>query len=811
MKRSVKIIVFLFLLLVGIGGLAIYWTFYRPLPDYTADLQLEGLHEPVQIHWSPYGIPHIYAANKHDLYMAVGYVHAQDRRWQMTLSQLAAEGRFAEFLGEDLLPLDQFQRTIGFWRISKKIEKQLPDSTRMMLRAYSDGVNQYVARHEKELPVQFAMGGISPIPWTPTHSLALARLMAWELNIAWKTELTYSVIQQKVGQRLFKNLFPDAPIDITSAVPGDTAAIASAVLPLLNTYQSYQDIMGSHGRTAGSNAWAVGGNKTSSGQPLLAGDPHLGLTIPGKWYEVHLNLNGRSLSGATIPGAPFVVLGQNDVLAWSFTNVMLDDTDFFEESLHPQDSTRYLLDSLAGQPIYEDMEIQREVIKVRGSDDVTLTRKLTKHGPIITDVYPEQEVVDAKTISMQWTGQEITNELAAIEAMGWATSVDEFREAAYKFKVPAQNVIYADTAGNIGQITLGNVPIRSGNPITLRAGWNPGLDWQGYVPPSDLPRIINPDRGWVANANNPVVGDEYPHYLTVYWQPESRYQRIRQYLTGNDQLSSQAFQVMQYDSYSDYVRSVSALILPILENSPDTTFATAVNYFENWGFNYETSQTAASIMEVFLMRLSDNMFRDEMGAEIYRNYITYSGKPARTLLDALTNGSPFFNDIQTTPVETREDMIRRSIEESLSYLQDTYGTEPSEWRWGNLHSITLKPPFFGAAANSENASSALKLITQNVLNQGPSPAPGHSMSINNGEYLWNDPYEMVLGASIRRIIDFSDMDKSLSIMPGGQSENPFSEYYNDQTTNWLNGHYKFFYHDSTLFNDYEIMQLSPTQ
>lgn len=811
MKRSFKIILLILILFVGFGGLAIYWTFYRPLPDYEVNIVLPQLREPVQVYWSPYGVPHIYASNKHDLYMTVGYVHAQDRRWQMNVSQMAAEGRFAEFLGKELLPIDRFQRTIGFWRIAKKMETQLPDSMRKMLEAYAMGVNEYVSQHPKEMPVQFAMAGMDPIPWTPTHSLALARMMSWELNIAWKTELTYAMIFEKMGPSQFQELFPDAPAVSDLPAVSDTSDLSAIALPLLETYRTYQNIMGTQGATAGSNAWAIDGSKTDSGRPILAGDPHLGLNIPGKWYEVHLNLDGQNLSGATLPGAPFVVLGQNDALAWSLTNVMLDDTDFYEESLHPQDSTQYLLDSLAGEPIYEDFTIQREVIKVRNADDIAFTRKLTNHGPVISDIYPEQNVIGGKTITMQWVGQKVSHELEALEAVGWATSLREFREAIKKFKTPAQNVIYADTAGNIARFTLADVPIRSGNPITLRPGGDPSLDWQGYVPFSELPKIINPERGWVANANNPIVDNEYPYYFTVYWQPQSRYRRIQQYLTENERLSSQAFQVMQFDTYSAYAESMTNLVLPILKNSTDTTFATAVNYLENWDFNYETSQAAASIMDVFLLRLSENIFRDEMGTEIYTSYTTYSGNPARILMDAVKNGSPFFDDIHTTQTETREELIQRSMRQSLSYLRENYGNEPSEWRWGNLHTLTLKPQFFGRAAENKNGSSALKLITNNILSQGPYPAPGHAMSINNGEYIWQNPFEMVLGASIRRIVDLSDTGQSLSIMPGGQSGNPFSDYYGDQTNNWLNGQYKFFYHDSSRFNNFKRMRLTPRQ
>lgn len=791
------------------GGLAVYWTFNRTLPNYSATIELPELQAPVTIQWDTYGVPHIYADNKHDLYMSVGYVHAQDRLWQMTVSQMAAEGRFAEFLGEDLVPVDRLQRTIGFWRIAQKMEEQLPDSTRRMLQAYADGVNRYVELHQKELPVQFSLADMDPIRWTPTHSLALARLMAWELNIAWKTELTYNLLFQKLSANQLKALFsnPRVTQNLTQPAPVDTGMTAT-IAPLLNIYNQYEKIRQIEGINTGSNAWAVAKSKTNTGQPLLAGDPHLPLSIPGRWYEVHLHLKDRNLSGATLPGAPSVVLGQNDVLAWSFTNMMLDDTDFFEERMHPSDSSRYLLDSLAGEPIYGELTIQREVIKVKNGDDRTLTRRVSRHGPVISDVYPQQREID-KTISMQWTGLKPGQELQALQGMGWATGLQDFREAVKNFKNPAQNIIYADTAGNIALLPAAQVPIRSGNPIAVRPGWQSDLDWQGYVNYSELPAIINPERGWVANANNPVAGKDFPYYLSVYWQPDSRYERIRRYLSENDDLNSQAFQIMQNDTYSAYAQSVMSVVLPILINSEDTDFTTAVNYFRNWDYSYDRSETAASIFDVFLLRLAENTLQDELGAETYQNFITYSALSARALLNMLENNSRFFDDTSTGEPETRTQIVRKSMEQALSFLTEEFGSEPAEWQWQNVHHLTLKPPFFGRAADDSSASASLKLIVNNVFSKGPYDAPGTSTSINNGEYLWTQPYHMVIGPSIRRIVDLQDPRRSLSIIPGGQSGNPLSDYYNDQTQSWLNGQYKFITQDSSLFTNYKQMQLVP--
>ena len=810
MNKFLRIALFLLILIIGIGSLAIYWTFYRPLPDYQSTQIHDIIEQQVDIHWDTHGVPHIYAGNKDDLYYALGYVHAQDRLWQMTLSQMAAEGRFAEFLGKDLLPYDKLQRTLGFWDIAQQIAPTLSDSTENLLQAYSAGVNSYVKHNPKSLPIQFTLADMEPIPWTPTHSIALARMMAWELNLAWKSELNYAYFADTLSEDKFSQLLPETRF-LSDNHTADSSW-AQTLMPLVEKNETLNKIMGRQGSHVGSNAWAVSAEKSSTEAPLLAGDPHLGLNMPGKWYETHLNVNGRNLSGATLAGAPIMILGQNDHLAWSLTNIMLDDTDFFLEAVNSENPKEYVIDSLANEAVYDEFEIQKEVIKIKGADDTLFTRKLTNHGPVISDVYPEQRYTKDRAISMQWTGYEVTNEIEALLTINWAQSFEEFKKGAYNFKVPGQNFIYADKAGNIAQLSMANIPIRDENPILLREGWNTEHDWQGYVPDEQLPTVINPDRGWVANANTSPTDDDYPYYISVYWEPGSRIDRIEQYLTENEQLSPQLFQQMQNDTYSKFSRDLSQLILPVLKNSGQPKFETAISYLENWDFTYGESETAASIMDVFLLHLAKNTFADEMGETGYQNFVRFSSMPIRALSRFLRNGSTFFDDISTEDTtETRNSMIKKSMAEATNFLQQNYGKEPFEWRWEQLHTITFKPQLFGQAVEDPNAPQALKLIVNNLLNNGPHPVSGHDMSVNNGEYSWNDPYKMVLGPSIRRIIDFSDLSKTWSINPTGQSGNPLSQYYGDQTESWLNGQYKFLYQDSTFFdeNQFKTMTFIP--
>lgn len=815
MKTFLRIFIFLLILIGGIAGIAIYWTFYRPLPDYQRTIEQPRLHQKVDIHWDAHGVPHIYANNKHDLYYSLGYAHAQDRLWQMTLSQMAAEGRFAEFLGKELLPYDKLQRTLGFWRIAQKIEKGLSDSTRTQLEAYAQGVNTFIEQNPKSLPIQFTLTDMEPIRWTVTHTIAIARLMAWELNLAWKSELSYAYLSEHLPSEKFSELLPNNRFLTTEDNKEAPSKWATSLMPILQKNEEFRQLMGNQGSHVGSNAWAVNADKSATDFPQLAGDPHLGLDMPGKWYEAHLNVDGQNLSGATLAGAPIVVLGQNDHLAWSLTNIMLDDTDFYQEAINPNNPDQYVLDTLAGEPVYEKFRIQEEVIKIKNADDTLFTRKLTKHGPVISEVFPEQQYTEDRVITMRWTGQETSNEIEALLTMNWAQSFEEFQQGARDFKVPGQHFIYADKAGNIARLSLANIPIRNSNPVLLRDGWNPSQDWQGFVPYEDLPSEINPERGWVANANNPVTTDDYPHYLTTYWEPGARYNRIQQYLQQNRAFSPQMFQQMQNDTYSLFARDLTQIILPILKKADQSNrynFETVISYLKNWDFSYEASETAASIFDVFLLKLSENTFQDEMTPTVYENFIKFPAIPERTLYRFLEDGSSFFDDVETEDqIETQEQIVIRSMDETIQYLERELGTEPFEWRWEQLHTITLEPSLFSRAADDPDASGTLKLIVDNLLSKGPYPADGTGTTINNGEYSWNNPYEMVLGPSIRRIIDFSNLGRTLSITPTGQSGNPLSQHYGDQTESWLDGQYKFLYQDSTFFNEsqYRTMKLVP--
>ncbi|MEX0722461.1 MAG: penicillin acylase family protein [Gracilimonas sp.] len=815
MNTFIKLLIFFLILILGFAGLAFYWTFYKPLPDYEANITLNGLSNPVDIHWDEHGVPHIYATDEQDLYYALGYVHAQDRLWQMTLSQIAAEGRFAEFFGdnEELIDLDKYQRTLGIWKTAEQLVDTLGQDERRVLASYSNGVNAFINANSNRLPVEFSLAEIDPIQWNSARSLAVSRLMAWELNMSWWSELTYQYLKENLPDSQFAQLqlrFPDdAP---TSLDENETNGLEASLMPMLQQEIKKRELLEMEGTHVGSNAWVVDGSKTESGYPMLAGDPHLGLDMPGKWYEVHLNLNGRNVSGATIAGIPAIIIGQNDNMAWSFTSMMGDDTDFFLEQADPQDRGRYVLDSLdSGEAEFEQFTRVREIIKVKDGDDRSFEIRYTKNGPIISDIYPLEELTKDKMISLKWAGHEQSNEMRTLYNINWADNFQDFKDALPTFGVPGLNFMYGDVEGNIAMYSVGKIPIISGDPVTLRAGWDPAQDWQGFIPHEEMPRVINPEDGWIANANNKITTDSYPYYLATFWEPPSRIERIDGFLSDSAAFNYTRFQELQNDSYSSFAAELTPQILNIIKDQDAYNFDLPISYLENWDYRYELSSTAASIFDVFFLNFAENTLKDNFGDIAYSNFIHHENIPVRTMTSLIQTESALFDDIQTDSVETKEDIIIQSMQDAILFLSDSLGSEPYEWRWEQLHTITFEPPLFAQAAKDPQASSTLKMIVSNVLSKGPYEVESHGMSVNNGQYSWSNPFEMVLGPSIRRISDLSDMSKSKSILSTGQSGNPLSEYYGDQTELWLTGDYRWLHQDSTLFDEPKIrtMRLVP--
>lgn len=810
-KSILRFTLLLIILIAGFTALAIYWTFYKPLPDYEASINIESLQQKTDVIWDDYGIPHIYATNELDAYTALGYVHAQDRLWQMTLSQLFVQGRFSEFIGNEVIEFDKFSRTIGFWRIAREMESDMGSRELQVLQAYSNGVNAFIAQNQNKLPIEFSLIGMKPIEWTPRHSIALSRALGWELNVSWWSKIMLGYLENHLPSDALSELFPiwdaDAPRSISSIYSN---AFTSSALPFLQTDVNLRSLLGQKGSHIGSNAWVVDGTRSETGNPILAGDPHLGLDMPGKWYEVHINVNGKNISGATVAGAPMIVLGQNDNHAWSFTSVMGDDTDFYLEKINPLDRSQYLAEIRDSVEIFRPFTITRELILTKEGEEILFEIRQTQNGPIINDIYPNKPLLDDQLISMNWSGYHKSNEIKALHNMIWAEDFQSFQSALNDIGVPGLNIMYADISGNIAMFTVGNFPVRRDAPLLFKNGSDPQDRWTQFIPKNQLPRIINPASGYIANANNPVVDDNYPYYITAFWEPDSRIRRIEEVLKSKRLHSKQSFKDLQLDNFSHQAKDITELIIPILNASSDTLIQKALPYLQNWDYRYTRNATAASIYENFFLNFIDKTFKPYLGDAAFENFIQLENFPVRVTTKMLKNGSVWLQSADSTN-QYRDSLIVESMRESVLELHQKFGPETSEWRWENLHTLTLSPPLFSEAVKDENAARALKLIVNNVLSRGPYAVEGHSMTVNNTQYDWNKPFDQVLGASIRRIVDLSDLSQSESVLPTGQSGNPLSHHFGDQSDLWLTGKYRIFEHNSRIPEQvrYRTMSLNP--
>ena len=813
MKILFRVSLFIIILLLGIAIIAGYHTFYKQIPDHTAVIEAKELQDPVDVHWDPYGVPYIYAENEADLYFTVGYLHAQDRLWQLTLAQLMSEGRFSEFLGEPFIEIDKHQRTLGIWRTAEAIIQDTTPDMLSRLESYSDGINTYVSQNMDKLPIEMTLLGLPPIEWTPTHSVAVSRLMAWDQNIQWKSEIALALLAAEIGGIRVNQLLPGQYSDSFSSVQTtDIQTIKSVNRLFLEADNSVKKVLENQGAAVGSNAWAVNGSRTTDGQPILAGDPHMGLSMPGNWYELHAATPDFSITGATIPGAPFVVLGQNEHLAWSITNMMADDTDFYVIQNNPENVNQFVADTSNGIAVFDEYEWQQEIIRVKDADDVLFRIPHTRHGPVINDVHPDGDMIGISPVAMTWGGHNISHELQAMYEMNRAETLEDFTDALSGFGSPVMNFIYADNDNNIARIGAGRLPIRFEDAITFREGWDPDQDWNEWIPFERLPREINPESGYVANANNSVVTDSSPYYIGRFWASDSRISRIRYLIEENETLDLNTMQIMQSDIYSEHANQLLEVLLPLLRNSQQgNEFETVLTYLENWDFQYRTNSTAATIFDLFFLNLSDLVLSRDIPDELQEGIYRLEYIPVRMMTEILTDGGSFFNIANEETEEYRLSTVRTAMTETIDQLTEQLGNEPFSWRWESIHTLNLRPPLLGEISDNPDSPETLGLIVRNLLSKGPYPVPGHGMTINKGEYSWNDPFSVTLGPSIRRIIDFSEPYRSLSVLPTGQSGNPLSANYGDQTDLWLDGRYRYIYSDSTFFleTNVETMRFQP--
>jgi len=786
MKR-ILIAIFLFILVAFVVTMIFsYRTFKKSLPQTKGTIEIQALNDKVQIYRDKHGIPHIFAQNDHDLYFALGYTIAQDRLWQLDLIRRIVNGRLSEVFGDTTVAIDEFLLTIGFKRIAGELYNTISENSRENIQHYTDGINHYINTNNGKLPIEYLVLNVEPQLWHPEDCLAFSRYMAWELSMSWHIELLVAELKEKLGNKHTNELFGDGNDQWPTIVVDDLNLFNFAEIYKIT--EQLSNITGLKNWPQGSNNWVIDGTKSESGKPMLANDPHLLLSNPSRWYLVHLIAPGVNVAGFTLPGSPSVVIGFNQNISWGFTNVMTDDADFFIKETDRADSTRYRENDR-----WEKMQVVAETIPINGKESKRFNIYLCNDGPIINSIHPKAKN-SKKKIALKWTGQENSDEVLALYRLNRAKNWTDFQQAIKDFKIPGQNIVYTDVHGNIGYWCSSLIPIRSQS--------NNEPTWSGFIPFKELPHSYNPSSGYVATANNKVTTKDYPYYISNMWEPPSRISRITELLQQNKRFSLSDFRAFQTDVYSPFAEFLIPLILPELEKLKDVEkrHQRMFEFVKGWDFNVRGESVAASIFHVFLQHFSENTFRDELGKEAFQDYIFFSGQSYRALRNIFdSNLNHWFDNVETKDKkESASEVIKKSWLQAADELEQRFGSDHIKWRWDQLHHVTFKH-FLGDQP-----------MINRIFNIGPFPMSGSHTTINNGSYSFKNPYDCIVGPSMRMIIDMANPGRAEVINPPGQVGHPFSNHYRDQADFWVSGLYITLETDTTLIrrSNFDLLELT---
>jgi penicillin amidase len=791
-----------------LGALGLY-TVRRSFPQTAGVLQLPGLQDRVEVLRDPYGVPHIYAANEHDLFMAQGFVHAQDRFWQMDFWRHIGAGRTAEMFGESQVETDKFLRTMGWARVAAQELEQIDPQTLSTMEAYAEGVNAYLQmRQGAALSLEYAILGLlnadyRPEPWTPLHSLTWAKVMAWDLGGNLSNEIWKATLMAKLPAERLAELSPPYPEDhpvIVSEItyaPGTQSrepsiypALLAQALPALEELgaqiKAVNALTGGGGDEIGSNNWVISGQRTATGMPLLANDMHLDIQIPSIWYEIGLHCQPLgsacpiNVAGFSFAGVPAVIVGHNDHIAWGVTNVGPDVQDLYLEKINPANPYQY---EFNGQ--WVDMTVVDEVLEVAGSEPITLNIRYTRHGPILSDVDErmqalaerESDATGPLAISLRWTALDPGTIVFAVLGINRASNWADFRQALSYWDVPSQNFVFADTAGNIGYQTPGKIPIRAkGDGSVPVPGWTDEHEWLGYIPFEELPTTFNPQAGYVVTANNAVVGPDYPYLLSTDWDLGYRAARIVELIESTPSVSISDIQGI----HGDDLNAMGPIFIPLLNSLEidDESAAQALAILAGWDYHDDMDSAAAAIFNVFWHHLVLRTFSDELPSGWLPG-----GPQAFLVLTKLAAQphNPWWDDQMTRNVESRDDILQQAFSDALEELQETLGEDTSRWAWGAIHTATFR--------NGSLGESGIKPI-EALFNRGPFAVSGGSCEVNNTAWSFEGGYQAGTIPSQRMIVDMADFDNSLTIHTTGQSGHAYHPNYINMADAWRLIQYK---------------------
>ena len=801
MENLVRAILRLLLWIVAIVilllGVTVWWFVYRPLPQLDGQLSLPGLHSSVTVERDNWGVPHIRAASLEDLAEAQGYVMAQDRLWQMDLLRRVARGQLSEILGPATIAIDKDFRTLNFSRAAERDVQAMDPVSRNTMEAYARGVNRFIEQHSNRLPIEFTLLKYKPQPWQASDSLVIAGYMYRTLSDTRQEKFDRAVVTAKVSPELARDLFsqdsaldhyvvgdpevdrnahdssqanadgqddddemdyddvlkagrsatnpPNASTD-PSAQPDLTSLLAAQVTDWLR--ESQRDIR----HSLGSNNWVVSGKHTATGKPLLANDTHLELTLPGIWYETHLTAPGWNVKGFTLPGAPLVVIGHNDRIAWGFTNNGADVLDLYEETFNPANPDEY---RVKGQ--WKKADVYDEVIHVKGAADEHLKLLVTRHGPV---VHREGD----KVFSMRWTALEPGGLSNTYSWLGKAQNWNEFRDVMKNVWGPAQNVVYADVDGNIGYIMAARVPIRKkGHGEVPMPGDTDDCEWTGYIPFDKLPQSFNPESGLIVTANARVTGPDYQPYITDHWEEPYRTARIWDLLHDKHDLRPIDMLNVQTDTYSyPHLFLAQQLAAAVTIASPkDVRTKKLIDQAKDWNGIADTTSRSVAFLVNTQHQALQLILEPQLGADSNR----YNWRSMAFLQRVLTERPARW---LPAAYKNYDELLIAAADRAVTHLeQQTKKSDPAEWTWRHFNYLEMLHPIGRDGALKKLLSIAGR--PQAGTSQSPRASSRHH------------------GPSERFVANLADWDDSIMLISAGQSGQPGSEHYSDQFSYWYDG------------------------
>lgn len=763
--KVLKIVFSVLLILIVLAVTAGLYMKVTLSPSYKGERKLTGLNGNVEVFYSAYGIPHVYASNETDAYYAFGYVHAQDRLWQMDLLRHVGSGRLAELFGEDLIETDQYLRTMGISVYAEKSANEYLQSNHEsipLVEAYLKGINDFIANNPK--PLEHLILGLEVAPFEVKNIFETLGYMSFSFQNAQMTDPFLTELSAKLDSTYLKDLmvfhYPEETV-IKNHDSKYTSLMNQAVSALSNLHVP---------AFIGSNSWVLSGTKTQSGKVILANDPHIGFAQPAVWYEAHLNMPDNEYYGYHIAGVPFPLLLHNERFANGLTMFENDDMDFYVEEIHPEDSNLYRY-----QNEWMPIQNREEEILVKDADPVKVIVRSTQHGPIVSDIL--QDVPLDEVVSMYWVMEHHPNRtLELISEFTRAKNIRDIEYAGSLIHSPGLNLMYGDSAGNVAWWASAKL-IKRNNERTSKTfydGANPSNEPSEFYAFSENPHAINPPWGYVYSANNQpdtVNGIIY----SGYYLPDDRAERITEMIAEQETFSVEEMKQMSQDDVSKMFYAIKGILLHSIKDTKESQLLTALI---EWDCSFNQNDFRPTIFQKWIYEIMEAAMKDEMGDDLwslYQNTHTY-----KVAIEHLVkNGtSKWWDNVTTASIETRAEIIRQAFETTLFDLRSDWGDDYSKWLWKNVHQVT----------HNHALGTAL-----NFLNVGPFPSSGGNEVINNMGYTYTGEKSqpILFGPSTRRIIDFSDVrNNSWSILPTGQSGNYFSPYYDDQAQMFVQGEFR---------------------